>query len=258
MTAPLLSARISVDYPGKPSVIDNVSICVREGEVFGLAGESGSGKSTIALAILRLLEWRGGRVRGEIHFDGRDLMNLKERHLRRLRGNEISLVMQSPASALNPALRLSTHLREAWDVHSKIPWRETRPKIGALLDRMGLPSDDDFLSHYPGQVSVGQAQRVVIAMAVMHRPKLIVADEPTSALDPKSRSEILQLFRSLVVESNAALIYISHDIPSLEELCDSVHYLRAGKLAACDSVVSGASPLASLALGEPIPATDLD
>jgi ABC-type glutathione transport system ATPase component len=212
MTEPLLSAQFSVDYPGKPSAIDDVAIRLQEGEILGLAGESGSGKSTIALAILRLLEWRGGRVRGQIWFDGQDLMRLKERQLRRLRGSRIALVMQSPASALNPALRLETQLREAWSVHSNTPWRAARSTVVALLDRMGLPPSGDFLSRYPSQVSVGQAQRVVIAMAVLHQPKLIVTDEATSALDPGSRAEILRLFRSLVAETQTSLIYISHDI----------------------------------------------
>lgn len=230
MKGPLLSAEFSVDYPGKPSAIDGVAIRVREGEVFGLAGESGSGKSTIALAILRLLRWRGGSVRGEIWFDGLDLMGLKESRLRHLRGKEMSLVMQSPASALNPALRLEAQLRDAWSVHSRTPWRDARPKVDALLDRMRLSADSAFLSRYPGQVSVGQAQRVVIAMAVLHRPKLIVADEPTSALDPASRLQVLELFGSLIAETGAAVIYISHDVPSMERLCDSIHVLEAGRI----------------------------
>jgi ABC-type glutathione transport system ATPase component len=230
MKEPLLSVRIWVDYPGKPGAISDVGFDVARGEALGLAGESGSGKSTIALAILRLLQWRGGRVRGEIRFDGRDLLRMNESQLRRLRGKEMSLVMQSPASALNPALRLETHLHEAWRLHSQTPWRDSRPQIQSLLHRMGLPSDDGFLRRYPGQVSVGQAQRVVIAMAVMHRPKLIVADEPTSALDPGSRREILALLRSLKQEHGAALFYISHDLDSIRELCERDLVLDAGRL----------------------------
>jgi ABC-type glutathione transport system ATPase component len=228
MTAPLLSVRISVDYPGKPDALRDLAFDLEQGEAFGLAGDSGAGKSTIALAILRLLEWRGGRVRGKIR--------LKERQLRRLRGREMSLVMQSPASALNPALRLETQLRESWSVHSRTPWREALPQVRSLLERMGLPAGAGFLSRYPGQVSVGQAQRVVIAMAVLHKPKLIVADEPTSALDPGSRREILNLLRSLKDEHGAALIYISHDLASIEELCDRVHRLEAGRLAAAEAL----------------------
>jgi ABC-type glutathione transport system ATPase component len=230
MNPPLLSARIWVDYPGKPSAIDGAAIRLCAGQIFGLAGESGSGKSTIALAILGLLKWRGGSVRGEIRFNGRDLMPLKESEWRRLRGSEMALVMQSPASALNPALRLETQLREAWRVHSRTPWRDARTSVIGLLDRMGLPADGAFLSRYPSQVSVGQAQRVVIAMALLHRPKLIVADEPTSALDPASRLQILQLFASLIAETGAGAIYISHDIASMEKLCDSIHVLQAGRI----------------------------
>jgi ABC-type glutathione transport system ATPase component len=229
---PLLSVRISVDYPGKPEALKNVAFDIGEGEIFGLAGESGAGKSTIALAVLRLLELRGGRVRGEIRFAGLDLLRLPERRLRRLRGREISLVMQSPAAALNPALRLGTHLREAWSVHARTPWREALPGVQALLGRMGLPPGDEFLRRYPGQVSVGQAQRVVIAMAVLHKPRLIVADEPTSALDPGSRRETLDLFRSLSLENRTALLYISHDLDSIRELCHAVHILEAGRISA--------------------------
>jgi ABC-type glutathione transport system ATPase component len=230
MTEPLLSARFSVDYPGKPAAIDDVAFEIREGEVFGLAGESGSGKSTIALSLLRLIGLRGGRLRGALRFAGRDLLQARESKLRRIRGKEISLVMQSPASALNPVLRLETQLREAWQVHGGVSWREARPGVTSLLRSMGLPAEETFLRRYPGQVSVGQAQRVVIAMAVLHRPKLIIADEPTSALDPASRGEILRLFRRLNQEHGAAILYISHDLASMSELCDRVEVLHAGRL----------------------------
>jgi ABC-type glutathione transport system ATPase component len=224
-TAPLLAIDISVDYPGKAGTID-AAFEIGAGEIFGLAGESGAGKSTIALSILRLLEMRGGRVRGRIAFEGRDLMRLAEHDMRRIRGREISLVLQSPAAALNPALRIETQIREAWRAHSAVGWKHAREEVRALLSRMGLPGDDAFLRRYSGQISVGQAQRVVIAMAVLHRPKLIVADEPTSALDPASRVEILDLFRRLNREHGAAILYISHDLPSMAELCRRSVFVR--------------------------------
>src|SRR5215467_14629077 len=187
MSEPLLSVRLWVDYPGKPNVIDGAAFDIQPGEIFGLAGASGSGKSTIGLAILRLVHLRGGRPRGEIRFDGRDLLQAPERELRRFRGSRISLVLQSPSAALNPVLRIGSQLREAWQIHSPVRWRDARQAVEGLLLRMGLPVDEEFFRRYPGQISIGQAQRVVIAMAMLHRPALMIADEPTSALDPDAR-----------------------------------------------------------------------
>ena len=242
MNQPLLSARISVDYPGKRGVVEDVNLTIADGEVFGLAGESGSGKSTIALAILRLVESRSGRVRGHIRFCGRDLLACGERQLRQVRGCEISLVMQDPASALNPALRLERQLREAWCVHSPVSWREARPSVLYLLRQMGLPTEDEFLKRYPGQVSMGQAQRVVIAMAMLHKPKLVIADEPTSALDPSSRREILRLFAYLNAQHGVAILLISHDMLALNELCHRIATLQSGRLAGCIDVAHGVAP----------------
>jgi peptide/nickel transport system ATP-binding protein len=228
MSAPLLSVSISVGYPEKPRALENVAFEIEEGEIFGLSGPSGAGKSTVALAILRLLEMRGGRVRGRILFGGRDLMACRERDLRRIRGCEIALVLQSPLAALNPALRLETQIREAWRAHSAVPWAEAKPPVRALLRRMALPEEDAFLRRYPSQVSVGQAQRVVIAMAVLHQPRLLIADEPSSALDAASRAGILDLFRRLNRDQGAAILYISHDLPSMAELCHRCAVLQPG------------------------------
>jgi ABC-type glutathione transport system ATPase component len=230
MGVPLLSVCISVDYPGLPNAVEDAAFEVAEGEACGLAGASGAGKSTIALAVLRLIELRGARVRGRIRFAGRDLLSMRERELHSLRGKEMALIPQSPASALNPALRLESQLREAWRAHSRIPWRDAKPEIERLLERMGLPAGGDFLRRFPSQISVGQAQRVLIGMAVLHHPKLIVADEPTSALDQASRLETLNLLRYLKQEEGAALLYISHDLASIGELCDRTYTLEGHRL----------------------------
>ena len=193
-----------------------------------MIGESGSGKSTIALAIMGLIGMRGGKTRGSLLFEGRNLLGLKEREMRRLRGRRIAMVPQSPVSALNPVLRLETHLREAWRAHSPTPWREARPQVCDLLREMGLPADDNFLRRYPAQVSVGQAQRVLIAMAVLHRPALLVADEPTSALDPSSQRDLLDLLRRLNRQFAMSILYISHDLPSVTALCSRIGVLKTG------------------------------
>ena len=229
----LLVAQISADYPEKPRVLQHVSFTLRRAEILGLIGTSGSGKSTIALAVPRLLELRGGRIRGRIQFCGRDLMTCDTRALREIRGREIGFVPQSPMSALNPALRIETHLKEAWRAHRAESWAFAREATRSLLVRMGLPADDGFLRRYPRQLSVGQAQRVVIAMAVMHRPKLLIADEATSALDPVAQDEILDLFRRLNAELQMAILYVSHDLASVAKLCHTVGILDAGRLIEC-------------------------
>ena len=232
----LLSVNLSVDYRNKQGVLRDVAFDILPGEAFGLVGASGSGKSTIALAILRLLEMRGGSARGSIVFEGRELLTSTEKEMRRVRGRRIGLVPQSPASALNPALRLETHLREAWRAHSAQPWNSARAPVQQLLARLELPADDSFLRRYPHQVSVGQAQRVLIAMAVLHRPALLIADEPTSALDTSAQREILGLLRGLNREFAMAALYISHDLASVAAFCQRVGVLGGGRLAECGPV----------------------
>jgi ABC-type glutathione transport system ATPase component len=230
MNKPLLEVAISVSYPAKPGALRDVRFRVAEGEILGLIGQSGSGKSTIAFAIPRLLVLRGGVVGGSIRFRGADLMAAGERELRRLRGREISIVLQSPMTALNPALRLETQLREVWRAHRKESWKLGREAAHELFASMGLPPEENFLRRYPRELSVGQAQRVVIAMAVLHRPKLLIADELTSALDPATGLEILELFRKCNREFGAAILYVSHDLESVRRLCDRVLVVYEGTI----------------------------
>ena len=162
----LLSARISVRYGDKPAVLREVELNVRRGEVLGLIGQSGSGKSTLAMAILGLLDRKRVLIDGAIEFEGTDLLKLRERELRDLRGRKIALVLQSPLSSLNPALKIRTQLKEAWRAHATGAKEECDRAIRTALESVSLPSSDEFLRKHPSQMSVGQAQRVLIAMAV--------------------------------------------------------------------------------------------
>jgi peptide/nickel transport system ATP-binding protein len=231
----LLKARLSVDYPNKPGVLRDVELEIGEGEILGLVGESGSGKSTIALALLRLLDHKGASIRGEIQFDGRDLLRLRASDMRQVRGRDIALVLQSPLASLNPALRIGTQIAEAWRAHNTGASKQWKDRALDLFDRVSLPPDEAFLDRYPRQLSVGQAQRVLIAMAILHKPRLLIADEATSALDAITQSEILALFRSLNRELNMAMLFISHDLLSVASLCDRIAILQGGRIVECGS-----------------------
>lgn len=227
---PLLSASFSVDYPNKPGVLRGVEFDIREGEILGLVGESGSGKSTLALALLQLLDHKGGKVKGKILFDGCDLVQLRPNEMRRIRGRDIALILQSPLASLNPVLRISSQLAEAWRAHNsdKHQWKQ---RALELFDLVSLPTEEGFLDRYPRQLSVGQAQRVLIAMAILHGPRLLIADEATSALDAVTQSETLALFRKLNRELGMAMLFISHDLLAVAGLCSRIAILRDGRIA---------------------------
>jgi ABC-type dipeptide/oligopeptide/nickel transport system ATPase component len=228
----LLSISLCADY-GNKAVLRQVALEIGRGEILGLVGQSGCGKSTLALAILRLLNLKGGKSAGTIQLSGVDLMKLSERQMRSIRGKEIGLVLQSPLSSLNPVLKIGTQLAEAWYAHRKSDRQQCRNALLESLANVSLPPQDEFLNRYPSQLSVGQAQRVLIAMAVLHRPSLIIADEPTSALDVITQAEVLSLFRRLTKEIGVAILFISHDLLSVSTIADRIAVMHEGEIVEC-------------------------
>lgn len=230
---PLLSADLSVDYRNKTGVLRNISLRIERQEILGLVGQSGSGKSTLALSLMGLLSLKGGVVKGEILFRGKDLVKSSEKELRAIRGKEVSIVLQSPLAALNPSLSIGSQLSETWKAHGRGNDAQGSAAIQAALTSVSLSNDKDFLRRRPSQLSVGQGQRVCIAMAILHRPALLLADEATSALDPITQSEILNLFARLNREMGTAILYISHDLLSVAALCHRICILHEGQIAEC-------------------------
>lgn len=227
----LLSTHLSVRYGANPAVLRDVDLKIQRGEVLGLVGQSGSGKSTLAMAILGLLGKRA-RAEGTIRFQDCDLLTLEERELRAMRGRTLALVLQSPLSSLNPALKIQTQLKEAWRAHAS-GRGEAEAAMREALENVSLPSHAEFLRKYPSQMSVGQAQRVLIAMAILHRPALLIADEATSALDVITQSEILALFAKLNRDRGMSILYISHDLASVAGLCHRIAILHQGQIVEC-------------------------
>ncbi len=229
-----LSLSLSVSYGDGRPVFRDLFLQMRRGEVLGLVGGSGCGKSTLALGILRLLDMKGAHATGSVHFNGRNLLDLSEREMRKIRGREISLVLQSPSSALNPMLRIGTQLREAWRAHRKDV--DGQQEIAAALHSVSLPSDQSFLRRFPSEISVGQGQRVLIAMAILHRPALLIADEPTSALDAITQIEVIELFHRINQEFQTGILLVSHDLFAIQSVCDRVAVLHEGKIVECDTI----------------------
>jgi len=229
----LLSMRLSVHYSGKNCVLRDVALDIQPGEIVGLVGQSGSGKSTIALAILGLLGMKNASAEGHIYFRGDDLLSLNEREIRKIRGSQLGLVLQSPLTSLNPALKIRTQLKEAWRAHASGTAADCDNAIRGAMASVSLPHDDEFLKRHPGQLSVGQAQRVLIAMAMIHRPALLIADEATSALDVITQSEILALFAGLNRQTGMGMLYISHDLASVAGICHRIAILHQGEIVEC-------------------------
>jgi oligopeptide/dipeptide ABC transporter ATP-binding protein len=210
--------------------VDGVSYAVRAGETLGVVGESGCGKSVTALSILRLVASPPGRiVGGTIRFDGRNLLDLGERAMEAIRGNDISMIFQEPMTSLNPLLTVGRQIAEAVALHQGLPRREAMDKATEMLRRVSIPEAEQRVHAYPHQLSGGMRQRVMIAMALSCNPKVLIADEPTTALDVTIQAQILDLMRELQETLGTAIILITHDLGVVAENADRVVVMYAGR-----------------------------
>lgn len=213
-----------------PSV-DGVSFKIRRGQTLGLVGESGSGKSVTSLSILRLIPSPPGKiVGGSINFDGQDLTKLEEKDLRHIRGNDISMIFQEPMTSLNPVYTVGNQIIEAILLHQPVDYKEAREIAIDMLEKVGIPAPRQRIDEYPHQMSGGMKQRVMIAMALACRPKLLIADEPTTALDVTIQAQILELLKKLQDEVGMSILFITHDLSVVAETCDHVAVMYAGRI----------------------------
>ncbi len=225
---PLLDVRgLAVAFGGARAV-DDISFQLNAGEVLGLVGESGCGKSTTALALVRLLA--GARVSGSAVFDGDDVLALDEPAMRRLRGQKIGMIFQDPGTALHPLIRVGEQVAEAILAHERISARAARARALELFRKVGISAPEQRLRAYPHELSGGQCQRVVIAQAVACGPKLLLADEPTTALDVTVQAQILELLRDISRESGTAMLLITHDLGVVAGQADRVAVMYAGRI----------------------------
>ncbi|HXG42350.1 MAG TPA: ABC transporter ATP-binding protein [Dehalococcoidia bacterium] len=235
MAEPLLSVRDLRTYfytdEGVVRAVDGVSFDVYPGEIVGLVGESGCGKTVSALSILRLIPQPPGKiVSGEIWFEGQDLLKLDDEGIRQIRGNKIGIVFQEPMTSLNPVLTIGRQLTEPLEVHLKMDKASARRRAVQLLEMVGIPEPERRIDHYPHQFSGGMRQRVMIAMALACNPRLLLADEPTTALDVTIQAQILELMTRLTRELGTAVIIITHNLGVVARYADRVNVMYAGKI----------------------------
>ncbi len=232
---PLLDVRnlgVTFQVRGGQAVkaVDDVSFQIRPGEHVGLVGESGSGKSVTSLAIMGLLPKRGVRTSGEAVYGGRNLLELSRRQLSGMRGKEIAMVFQDPMTSLNPVVTVGVQVGEIVERHFDVSTKDARRRAGDLLAKVGIPDPGRRLGEYPHQLSGGMRQRVLIAMALACEPRLLIADEPTTALDVTIQAQVLEVLKSLVADTDAALLMITHDLGVVAGLCDTVNVMYSGRI----------------------------
>jgi len=215
---------------GEVKAVNGVSFSLNQGEVMGIVGESGSGKSVSSYAIMRLISPPGKIIGGTITFDGKNLLELDEKEMQSIRGNEISMIFQDPMTSLNPVFKIGNQLMEAIMKHQKVSKKEAREKSIEMLSLVGIPSPEKRLDQYPHEFSGGMRQRAMIAMALSCNPKLLIADEPTTALDVTIQAQILELIKELKNKINMSVILITHDLGIISDICDKVIVMYAGRI----------------------------
>jgi peptide/nickel transport system ATP-binding protein/oligopeptide transport system ATP-binding protein len=216
---------------GVVRAVENVSIEIYPGEILGLVGESGCGKSVTGLSLLKLIPIPPGRiVTGDILFDGRHLLQLEEKEMEKVRGNDISMIFQEPMTSLNPVFTIGDQIMEAIILHQELDKTAARKRAIEMLDRVKIPSPDKMIDSYPHQLSGGMRQRAMIAMALSCQPKLLIADEPTTALDVTIQAQVLQLLKEIQREMGMSVLLITHDLGVVAEIADRVAVMYAGRI----------------------------
>ncbi len=215
---------------GVAKAVDRAGFRVHEGQVLGIVGESGCGKSVTALSVMRLISEPGRIVGGRIVFDGTDLLTLSEPRMREIRGNSISMIFQEPMTSLNPVFRVGDQIAEVIQVHRDVGRKESLDRAVELLRQVGIPSPEKRVKDYPHQMSGGMRQRVMIAMALACGPRLLIADEPTTALDVTIQAQILELLQQLKETTGAAIMLITHDLGVIAENAEQVVVMYAGRV----------------------------
>ncbi|TDP62763.1 ABC transporter ATP-binding protein [Roseateles toxinivorans] len=265
MTAPLLEVRnLRVEFPtrrGTLLALDDISFDIAPGEILGVVGESGAGKSLTGAAIIGLLDPPGRIASGEIRLEGKRIDNLGYEEMRRIRGRQIGAIFQDPLTSLNPLYTVGRQLVETITTHLPMSQSEARKRAIELLEQTGIPAAAQRVDQYPHQFSGGMRQRVVIALALAAKPKLIVADEPTTALDVSIQAQIISLLKNLCKEQGAAVMLVTHDMGVIAETCDRVAVMYAGRVAEIgpvqDVIHKPAHPYTTGLMGS-IPAMDED
>lgn len=215
---------------GVVRAVDGVDLTVKRGEVMGVVGESGCGKSVMSLSIMRLIGQPGKILEGEVIFDGQDIMKVSESAMTKIRGNRISMIFQQPQSCLNPVFRIGDQLSEVLDIHQDLGKEAGEKRAIELLAMVGIPEPESRIKAFPHELSGGMSQRVMIAMALACLPELLLADEPTTALDVTIQAQILDLMRNLRSKMETSIVLITHDLGVVAEMCDRVTVMYAGRV----------------------------